>query len=91
MPGWAIAGRLVPVKEGTARRHGEGLGFASWVRRERTKKRGTCTTAEFGGEVDASQSGGKPAALHTGSHGNAQRLVSYRYTITYSARLKNCR
>ena len=35
------------------------------------KKRGTCTTAEFGGEVDASQSGGKTAALHAGVHGSA--------------------
>jgi hypothetical protein len=84
VPGWATAGRLAPVEEGTARRREEGQGFAWWVRRRERKsgvvaevgertKRGTCTTAEFGDEVDASQSGGKTAALHAGFHGNAQR------------------
>ena len=37
------------------------------------KKRGTCTTARFGSEVDTSQSGGKTAALHSGSAWRAVR------------------
>ncbi len=55
------------------------------------KKRGTCTRAEFGSEVDTSQSGGKTAYFRTRSTWDAECPCKPQNTKHLQSMVKICR